>query len=226
MFRHRGRFVFVRKISSFAIQFIATDAFLRFPRIFILDMRLFQLTLLACLVSKARCFQPLAVNPSLISPWGKVTAKGRQQKILRTRNQKTKQSQSLKAASSSATSEEWTAKRIWNANWFRTGALLLVLGLAGATQQSPVAKLSTQVAAAIHLLAFGTWFGTVFYTTFIAGLTMFKNLPRQTFGTLQSKLFPKYFLLCSITIVLQVSMVTSGYFMIDLPSLSPFLNVR
>jgi hypothetical protein len=53
-------------------------------------------------------------------------------------------------------------------------------------------------------LAFGTWFGTVFYTTFIAGLTMHNNLPRQTFGKLQSKLFPKYFLLCTISILLQV----------------------
>ena len=33
---------------------------------------------------------------------------------------------------------------------------------------------------------------------------MFKNLPRQTFGKLQSKLFPKYFSLCSLTIMLQI----------------------
>ena len=33
---------------------------------------------------------------------------------------------------------------------------------------------------------------------------MFQNLPRQTFGKLQAKLFPKYFLLCTISILLQV----------------------
>ena len=38
--------------------------------------------------------------------------------------------------------------------------------------------LSPKAAATVHLLAFSTWFGTVVYTTFIAGITMFKNLPR------------------------------------------------
>ena len=46
------------------------------------------------------------------------------------------------------------------------------------------------------------------YTTFVLGITMFKNLPRQTFGKLQAKLFPKYFLLSTITIMLQVSVLS------------------
>jgi Domain of unknown function (DUF4149) len=54
------------------------------------------------------------------------------------------------------------------------------------------------------LLSFSTWFGTMVYTTFVLGITMFKNLPRKTFGNLQAKLFPKYFALSSIAIVLQV----------------------
>jgi len=49
----------------------------------------------------------------------------------------------------------------------------------------------------VHMLAFGTWFGTLAWTSFIFGIVAFRNLPRQTFGKLQSKLFPKYFALSS-----------------------------
>jgi ABC-type spermidine/putrescine transport system permease subunit II len=58
--------------------------------------------------------------------------------------------------------------------------------------------------AVLHTLSFATWFGSVAYTTFVLGITMFKNLPRQTFGKLQAKLFPKYFFLGSVCLVLQV----------------------
>lgn len=44
-----------------------------------------------------------------------------------------------------------------------------------------------------HLLFLGTFTGAAVYTSFFAGILMFKNLPRQTFGRLQSKLFPVYF---------------------------------
>ncbi|KAL3772404.1 hypothetical protein ACHAWU_005581, partial [Discostella pseudostelligera] len=64
--------------------------------------------------------------------------------------------------------------------------------------------LPPNAAATIHLLSFATWFGTVVYTTFVAGITMFKNLPRRVFGTLQSKLFPLYFQLGTIMIGLQI----------------------
>ena len=66
--------------------------------------------------------------------------------------------------------------------------------------------LAPKAAATLHLLSFGTWFGTVMHTTFVAGITMFKNLPRRTFGKLQSKLFPLYFQLCTGMIGIQVSM--------------------
>jgi hypothetical protein len=66
--------------------------------------------------------------------------------------------------------------------------------------------LPPSAAATIHLLSFATWFGTIVYTTFVAGITMFKNLPRRVFGTLQSKLFPLYFQLSTILIGLQVSL--------------------
>jgi len=45
----------------------------------------------------------------------------------------------------------------------------------------------------VHMLAFGMWFGTLGWTSFIFGIVAFRNLPRQTFGKLQAKLFPKYF---------------------------------
>ena len=61
-----------------------------------------------------------------------------------------------------------------------------------------------------HILAFSMWLGTQFWVSFIAGklascvlrvsilifragITMYSNLPRHTFGYIQSKLFPKYF---------------------------------
>ena len=40
--------------------------------------------------------------------------------------------------------------------------------------------------------------------TFVAGLVQFKNLPRQQFGRLQSKLFPIYFLISIVTLALQI----------------------
>ena len=43
-------------------------------------------------------------------------------------------------------------------------------------------------------------------TIFLVGLTMFRLLPRHMFGYVQSKLFPKYFLLG--TVLSSVSMVT------------------
>ena len=42
----------------------------------------------------------------------------------------------------------------------------------------------------VHLLAYSVWLGSIFWTTFVAGIVMFKNLPRQQFGKVQSKLFP------------------------------------
>lgn len=96
----------------------------------------------------------------------------------------------------------WTPKRLHNSPLFRSAAILGALALAGYSTKS--VSFSSKAAATVNMLSFGTWFGTVVYTTFVAGITMYKNLPRQTFGKLQSKLFPKYFSLCSITILLQV----------------------
>lgn len=110
----------------------------------------------------------------------------------------------LLAAEASFEEGEWTKARVWNTKLFRSAAILAALGAAGYVSGSPLASLPGKTAATIHLLSFGTWFGTVFYTTFIAGITMFKNLPRKTFGRLQSKLFPKYFMLSAVAILLQL----------------------
>jgi hypothetical protein len=61
-----------------------------------------------------------------------------------------------------------------------------------------------QVTLFTHLLSYGTYFGTVLYTTFILGIVLFKELPRQTFGKVQSKLFPIYFNSCTLLLLLQL----------------------
>ena len=71
---------------------------------------------------------------------------------------------------------------IHNSPFFRSLAILyaLLFAIYQGTTPSAVASvgkhliLSPKAAATIHLLSFGTWFGTVVYTTFIAGITMFK----------------------------------------------------
>jgi hypothetical protein len=109
---------------------------------------------------------------------------------------------------SNKNSEAWTKPALHNSPVFRAAAILSVLAATGASSLSPLNSLSAKSLATIHVLSFGTWFGTVVYTTFVAGITMFKNLPRQTFGKLQAKLFPKYFAVCSITLLLQLFTLT------------------
>lgn len=75
-----------------------------------------------------------------------------------------------------------------NKGFFRAAVMLgtLAAALVGGKLLPGVAVLS------VHLGAAGTWLGVNLWTTFFAGITMFKNLPRQTFGKLQAKLFPLY----------------------------------
>lgn len=84
---------------------------------------------------------------------------------------------------------EFVTPSLWNRPWFR--GTTLTLGGVVAGQVAPGA-------AVVHLVTFAAWFGANFWTTFIAGITMFKNLPRQQFGKVQAKLFPKYFQLGTI----------------------------
>jgi hypothetical protein len=69
----------------------------------------------------------------------------------------------------------------------------LAIGAAIALAARGTGYLPARAAAFAHLLAWAALLGANLWTTFFAGLTMFRNLPRQVFGKLQSKLFPQYF---------------------------------
>lgn len=158
------------------------------------------LIVLACLVGSAWSWQP-----SSRVVLGSLTTNA----IVSAKNVPQRPS-SLLAATEASTEEtqadtkstEWTKPRLHNSPAFRSAAILTVLALA--SQTAPLGFISPSTMGSVHVLSYGTWFGTVAYTTFVAGITMFKNLPRKVFGNLQAKLFPKYFSLCSITLVLQV----------------------
>jgi hypothetical protein len=50
----------------------------------------------------------------------------------------------------------------------------------------------------IHLFTFVFWYGTLLYFTFIQAPVLFKTLPRDIFGLVQSKLFPPFYILSYI----------------------------
>merc|ERR1711879_742831 len=88
-----------------------------------------------------------------------------------------------------AAAEQFVSPAVWNRPIFRAVALVSGGALAGGI---------LPFSAILHLFSYGVWLGTNVWTTFIAGLTMFKNLPRKQFGSLQAKLFPKYFQLGTV----------------------------
>lgn len=45
----------------------------------------------------------------------------------------------------------------------------------------------------LHLFTFVFWYGTLLYFTFIQAPVLFKTLPREVFGLVQSKLFPPFY---------------------------------
>lgn len=55
--------------------------------------------------------------------------------------------------------------------------------------------LPNEVVACLNLSSIALSFGTHIWVGAIAGITMFKTLPRRTFGKVNSKLFPRYALL-------------------------------
>ena len=59
--------------------------------------------------------------------------------------------------------------------------LAVSVAVLAAARFSP-AYLSSKALGFVHLIAFGTFLGTNIWTTFVAGLTMFKNLPRQVWS--------------------------------------------
>ncbi|CAM9615945.1 unnamed protein product [Scytosiphon promiscuus] len=78
---------------------------------------------------------------------------------------------------------------VHNKNPVRVAAILAAAGLAAKGSLLVPGNL----AKFLHMLAFASWLGSTIWTTFVAGITMMRNLPRQQFGKLQSKLFPAYF---------------------------------
>eukprot|EP00879_Flechtneria_rotunda_P007162 GHRR01007516.1.p1 GENE.GHRR01007516.1~~GHRR01007516.1.p1 ORF type:complete len:223 (+),score=77.89 GHRR01007516.1:460-1128(+) len=78
-----------------------------------------------------------------------------------------------------------------NTPWARAfGVAATVAATAASTTVMP-----SQGANFVHLLAYGIFLGTNVWNSLFVGLTMFKSMPRQMFGRVQSKLFPQYFAL-------------------------------
>ncbi|BDA49679.1 probable transmembrane protein 205 at C-terminar half [Coccomyxa sp. Obi] len=110
------------------------------------------------------------------------------------------------AAASEELSGPMLEPSAFNKNWVRLAWVSAALIVAArSTEFLPV-----KAAGFIHLLAWGVWLGSNVWTTFIAGITMFKNLPRQTFGKLQAKLFPQYFAVAIAAGVLQLGTLAFG----------------
>lgn len=77
-----------------------------------------------------------------------------------------------------------------NNPWVR---LLSLIAVVAASAKASGTFLSMQALGFLHMIAYGAWFGTLFWASTVFGVVAFRTLPRQTFGKLQSKLFPKYF---------------------------------
>ena len=86
---------------------------------------------------------------------------------------------------------------------FRASVLFAFLG--GSTWISGVSNPSNHTVVLIHILAFSSWFGCSIWVTFVAGIVMFKTLPRHVFGRLQSRLFPAYFQFSVVTLVVAIA---------------------
>ena len=107
----------------------------------------------------------------------------------------------VRAAASGSVQGDMLTPSVFNKTSVRLGALAIAVVLsAGSALGGGAAG-----AVAAHALAWGTQLGTTIYTTFFAGILMFKNLPRQTFGKLQSHLFPAYFSIIAATLFIQAA---------------------
>jgi hypothetical protein len=66
-------------------------------------------------------------------------------------------------------------------------------------------------APAVHLFAFATVFGTMIWVSFIGGIIMFKNLERHVFGNLQSHLFPAYFKIIALCLIIMMGTYVAAH---------------
>jgi len=105
------------------------------------------------------------------------------------------------AAGAGAVQGDMLTPSVFNKTSVRLGALALAALLSAGSSLGGGA--AGTVAA--HTLAWGVQFGTTIYTTFFAGILMFKNLPRQTFGKLQAHLFPAYFCIIAACLLIQAA---------------------
>ena len=82
-----------------------------------------------------------------------------------------------------------------------SGGMVLLACTGTAVMPSILPYVPTDIIKFINVGSCSVSFGAQFWVGSIAGLTMFKVLKRQTFGRVQSKLFPKYAMLntsCSL----------------------------
>src|SRR5258708_29577627 len=62
----------------------------------------------------------------------------------------------------------------------------------------------------VHFFTFIFWYGTLLYFTFIQAPVLFKNLPRELFGQVQSSLFPAYYWIsyaCGVLLVVTYNLL-------------------
>ena len=62
----------------------------------------------------------------------------------------------------------------------------------------------------VHFFTFIFWYGTLLYFTFIQAPVLFKNLPRELFGQVQSILFPAYYWIsyaCGVLLVVTYNLI-------------------
>jgi hypothetical protein len=65
----------------------------------------------------------------------------------------------------------------------------------------------------LHLLVFTFWLGAILYFTFVAAPVLFKGLPRDQFGFVQSKLFPSYYVIgytCGVLLLLSYPLIRAA----------------
>ena len=116
------------------------------------------------------------------------------------RSRRPQQVSAAAAAESPAQGEKWIDPAFHNKNAVRAA---LICGVVAAASKGAV-LLPGNVATYIHLLSYGVVLGAQVYTTFFAGITMFRNLPRQMFGKVQSRLFPIYFALSAACFIAMI----------------------
>ena len=71
-------------------------------------------------------------------------------------------------------------------------------------------RMTDPLAKAIHMFSISIFFGCSTWVSFVAGLVMFKTLPRHVFGKLQSKLFPAFFQFTSLVLVIAICTLIFG----------------